>query len=213
MAAYPDRMSALLSVHGVRVLGHATGREVGALYDLPAEDVEEHLLDAEARGWVRRPGYAEGSSWSMTALGREHGERLLAEDLDERGVRAEVVAGHRRFLPLNQRLGPLMTRWQLRPTPEDPLAFNDHTDHRYDDAILREVARLAQDLGGVSSELSAALPRLGVHQRRVDAAAARALEGDLRWVDSPEVASLNIAWIQLHEDLLATLGIERGSEG
>lgn len=213
-AVYPEYVSspALLSVHGVRVLGHSTARGVGALYDLDAGEVLEHLLDAEARGWVRRPEYRDGSTWSMTDLGREHGERALAEDLDGSGVREAVRAAYERFLPLNSRLGPLMTRWQLRPTPADPLAFNDHTDHRYDDAILGELDRLARDLAEVSAELAAALPRLGVHQPRIDAALARAHEGDLRWVDSPEVASMNIVWIQLHEDLLATLGITRGQE-
>lgn len=202
----------VLSVHGVRVLGHASAREVGALYGFDAGVVEEHLLDAEARGWVRRPAYVDGTRWSMTELGREHGERLLAEDLDAQGARETVAEGHRRFLPLNHRLGPLMTRWQLRPTADDPLAFNDHKDLRYDDAILRELDRLAQDLAEVSAGLAAALPRLGVHQPRVEAALARVREGDNRWVDSPEVASMNLVWIQLHEDLLATLGLQRGSE-
>jgi hypothetical protein len=32
------------------------------------------------------------------------------------------------------------------------------------------------------------------------------------WVDSPTLPSLNIVWIQLHEDLLATLNIPRGSD-
>jgi hypothetical protein len=203
---------ALLSLHGVRVLGHAASRTVAQLYGLDAAEVEEHLLDAEARGWVRRPSFTDGSTWSMTDLGREHGERLLAQDLDARGAREAVGTAHRAFLPLNGRLGPLMTRWQLRPTADDPLAVNDHQDHRYDDALLRELERLARDLAQVSTGLAAALPRLGVHQPRVETALAHALEGDRRWVDSPEVASINIAWIQLHEDLLATLGLTRAAE-
>ncbi|GAA1173826.1 hypothetical protein GCM10009584_13720 [Ornithinimicrobium humiphilum] len=203
---------ALLSVHGVRVLGHASAREVAALYDLDAAEVEEHLLDAEARGHVRRPAFVPSSRWSVTDLGREHGERLLAEELDGLGVREQVAEGHRRFVPLNRRLGPLMTRWQLRPTADDPLAANDHTDHRYDDRVLRELDRLAQVLGEVTAGLRTALPRLGVHQPRVDVAVASAVAGDLRWVDSPEVASVNLVWIQLHEDLLATLGLQRGED-
>lgn len=202
---------ALLSVHGVRVLGHATARVVGDLYRLDPAGVQEHLLDAEARGWVRRPAYTDGSSWSMTDLGRQHEERLLAEDLDGKGVRDVVGAAHERFLPLNRRLGPLMTRWQLRPTADDPLAFNDHRDLRYDDAVLRELERLAADLREVTDDLAEALPRLGVHQPRVDAALGRVRAGDNRWVDAPEVASMNLVWIQLHEDLLATLGIQRGT--
>ena len=123
-----------------------------------------------------------------------------------------MVAGHRAFLPLNRRLGPLMTRWQLRPTEDGPLALNDHTDLRYDDAVLGEPSRLGRDLAEVSTGLATALPRLGVHQPRVETALAHVRRGDNRWVDSPDVASLNLVWIQLHEDLLATLGLSRGDE-
>lgn len=204
--------TALLSVHGVRVLGHATARQVGDLYALEGAEVEEHLLDAEARGWVRRPAYTDGSSWSMTDLGRQHGERLLADELDATATRAVVVEGHQRFLPLNRRLGPLMTRWQLRPTEHDPLAFNDHRDPGYDAAILRELDRLAAELAQVMAVLTAGVRRMGVHQPRIDAALARARDGEHGWVDSPEVASMNLVWIQLHEDLLATLGLARGAD-
>lgn len=182
------------------------------LYRLDPAQVEEHLLDGEARGWVRRPAYVPGADWSMTDLGRRSTEELLAAQLDGSGRRAEVLDAHSGFVPLNHRLGPLMTRWQLRPTPEDPLAFNDHLDPRYDACVLQELVRLAQDLRPVTAALGSALPRFEVHEPRISSAVERALEGEHRWVDSPEVASMNIVWIQLHEDLLATLGMERGQE-
>lgn len=213
-AAYPAGMRepALLPVHGVRVLGHASAQEVAGLYGLDADEAEEHLLDAEARGWVRRAAYRPGERWSMTGRGRACGEELLAVELDALGARQQVRAAHRRFLPLNARLGPVMTRWQLRPTPQDPLAANDHLDRGYDARVLREVAALVEELAGVTDDLAAAVPRLGVHQPRARAAASAALAGDHAWVDSPQVASVNLVWIQLHEDLLATLGIPRGQE-
>jgi hypothetical protein len=36
--------------------------------------------------------------------------------------------------------------------------------------------------------------------------------GHHSWVDAPDRDSLHAVWIQLHEDLLATLGIERGTD-
>lgn len=56
------------------------------------------------------------------------------------------------------------------------------------------------------------LQRFDMHQPRIDAALNRVEAGEDSWVDSPEVASMNIVWIQLHEDLLATLGIPRGED-
>lgn len=208
----PVSSISLLSLHGVRVLGHATARQVGELYGLDPGEVQENLLDAEARGLARRPAYTDGSGWSMTDLGRQQGEQMLSDDLDAHGIRQNVVDGHGRFLPLNERLGPLMTRWQLRPTDDDPLVFNDHLDAGYDRAILRELDRLVAELRNVMTVLAAEVPRFGVHQPRIDAALAQAWDGDHRWVDSPEVAAVNLVWIQLHEDFLATLGITRGTE-
>jgi hypothetical protein len=36
--------------------------------------------------------------------------------------------------------------------------------------------------------------------------------GHHSWVDAPDRDSLHAVWIQFHEDLLATLGIERGTD-
>lgn len=204
--------TALLPIHGVRVLGHATARSVAALYGLDHAEVEEHLLDAEASGHVKRSDYVPGSRWSMTDRGRQHGEELLAAELAALGTREDLADAHRAFLPLNHRLGPVMTRWQLRPTAADPLAFNDHTDLRYDDRILRDLGRLAEELQSVTTALESAVPRFGMHQPRIALALDRALDGEGAWVDSPEVPSMNLAWIQLHEDVLASLGIQRGQQ-
>jgi hypothetical protein len=37
-------------------------------------------------------------------------------------------------------------------------------------------------------------------------------QGNRAWVDAPGRDSCHILWIQFHEDLLATLGIPRGSD-
>ena len=39
------------------------------------------------------------------------------------------------------------------------------------------------------------------------------LAGDTDWFTKPMIPSYHTVWFELHEDLLATLGIERGSEG
>jgi hypothetical protein len=44
------------------------------------------------------------------------------------------------------------------------------------------------------------------------AALARVDGGERAWVDGPDRASCSLVWIQLHEDLLATLGMERGTD-
>lgn len=202
----------LLTLHGVRLLGFTTPQKIAALYALDPNEVSEHLLDAEAFGWARRTIFGGDQGWSLTDAGRARNEALLAAELDATGARESVVDAHTAFLPLNDRLGPLMTRWQLRPTAADPMAANDHRDAAHDDRVVRGLGRLVADLRPVTAQLTATLPRLGLHQRRLEDALLRVRSLENAWVDSPDLPSLNLVWIQLHEDLLATLGIPRGAE-
>jgi len=202
----------LLALHGVRLLGFADSARVAGYFGLPADDVEEHLLDAEARGWVRRSGFAGTSGWSMTDAGRAEEERQLAEELDASGARDVAVAAHAAFLPLNRRFGVACTRWQVRPQPWDRMAANDHTDWPWDEAVLRTLTSLGAGLDRALAPLVAALPRFDRHVPRYRAALARVDRGERAWVDAPDRASAHLVWIQLHEDLLATLGIDRGTD-
>jgi hypothetical protein len=202
----------LLALHGIRVLGAATAGEVAARYRLDADDVQEHLLDCEARGWVRTYAFAGRTTWSITDSGRKENERQLSAELDAAGAREIAAEAHAAFLPLNRRLGTACTQWQIRPTPWDPLAANDHTDWRWDERILKTLASLGTALDRACAPLVQALPRFDGHVDRYRAALARVDRGERAWVDAPDRASCHIVWIQLHEDLIATLGIERGTD-
>jgi len=54
------------------------------------------------------------------------------------------------------------------------------------------------------------LARLGGYAQRYQDAFVRASRGEHRWVDGLGIDSCHTVWMQLHEDLLATLGVERG---
>lgn len=202
----------LLSLHGPRVLGHASTARIAAHFGLDAGRVQEDLLDFEARGWVTHHSFADSSGWSMTDAGRVENERQLAAELDRVGARDEVTRIHADFVPLNRRLGKACTAWQIRPTSTDPMALNDHTDWGWDERVLRSLDSLETSFGEVCSRLTALLPRFDGYAGRYSAALARVSSGQRRWVDSPELDSCHTVWIQFHEDLLATLGIPRGSD-
>jgi hypothetical protein len=203
---------ALLALRGVRLLGYASSGEVADRFGLERAVTDEHLLDAEARGWVRRSEFAGRSGWSITDRGRAENERQLAAELDAAGARTVAEAAHAAFLPLNRRFGPVCTRWQIRPGPGDPLAANDHTDWGWDSSVLRSLAALGDGLDRALAPLVAALPRFDGHVERYRAALRRVDRGERAWVDAPDRASCHLVWIQVHEDLLATLGIERGTD-
>ena len=201
-----------LALHGVRVLGFPTASRIAGRYGLDASMAQETLLDFEACGWVRQLSFGATSGWSLTEAGRTENERRLAAELDRAGARVTVTGVHQAFVPLNRRLGAACTDWQIRPSPADPLAFNDHADWRWDERVLRTLASLDSSFGRLCDRLSQALARFDGYGGRFSAALTRAQAGQNAWVDGHDRDSCHIIWIQFHEDLLATLGVPRGTD-
>ncbi|HEX5335586.1 MAG TPA: transcriptional regulator, partial [Propionicimonas sp.] len=104
------------------------------------------------------------------------------------------------------------TNWQLHPTSWDPSRRNDHTDLRWDAAALDGLARADDGLAGICARLTAVLARFDGYAGAHHAALERVRNGDATWLDGPDRASCQLVWIGFHEDLLATLGIPRGSD-
>ena len=64
----------------------------------------------------------------------------------------------------------------------------------------------------MAATLAGVLDRLDGYDARFAHALTKVERGERRWVDALEVDSCHTVWFQLHEDLLATLGVQRGSE-
>lgn len=203
--------SALLVLHAVRLLGFADQGRITARFHLDREDVSELLGDFEAFGWISHSRFAGLGGWALTDAGRTQNGRQLAAELDACGAQAVVAGARAAFEPLNARFLEAVTRWQLRPRAGDPLAVNDHTDPRWDDRVIDTLTGLGTQLAPLCAELSGALARFDGYQARYAAAATRVQHGQIRWVDAPDIDSCHVVWMQLHEDLLATLGVDRGS--
>ncbi len=201
-----------LALHGVRVLGFSPSARVAGRYGLDPGTVEELLLDHEARGWVRYLSFAGLSGWSLTDAGDSENERRLAAELDRAGGRDIVVAAHQRFLPLNRWFGAACADWQIGPGPDDPMAFNDHTDWRWDDRVLQTLASLERSFRRLCGQLSECLARFDGYADLYSAALSMAAAGQHSWVDASDRDSCHMVWIQFHEDLLATLGLLWGPD-
>ena len=83
---------------------------------------------------MQHAAFADLGGWSLTERGRAENERQLAAELARVGGAEEVRDVYRDFLPLNARLLRACTDWQLRPTADDRLAANDHSDPAWDAA-------------------------------------------------------------------------------
>lgn len=175
-----------------------------------ADDRATPLDDAAARGLVvERPGRQGG--WVLTARGREELAAGLAADLDARGARDAVSTVYDRFRAVNPVFLGLCTRWQLRPVG-DGHEVNDHTDAGYDWEVIAALDELHPTTSAICADLSRTLDRFAGYGPRFDTALERVHLGGTEWFDSPRVDSYHSVWFELHENLLATLGLERATE-
>ena len=202
----------LLVLHAVRLLGFASAAAIATRSGLTETDATDLLEDHRARGWVSWSSFAGSAGWSLTERGRSEGERRLAVQLDATGRRDLVHRTYLDFLDLNGRALQAITDWQTRPRGGDPFATNDHQDLRWDNRVLHRLGELNGDLAPMVATLAGVLERFSGYAPRFDQALGHARAGEREWVDGLGIDSCHTVWFQLHEDLLATLGIARGHE-
>jgi len=199
--------TSLLVLQASRLAGFAPVERVAAVYDLDPAAVARELAELAAAGFAtHRDGRRSG--WSLTPAGRAEGERRLAAELDAAGVRDEVTDCYRAFTGLNPQLLAVCTDWQLR----DPTTLNDHTDPDHDAAVVATLARIDAGARPVCARLATCLDRFGRYPRLLGAALARVEAGEGDWFTRPTIASYHTVWFELHEDLLATLNLDRATE-
>lgn len=206
----PDGDPLTLVLLGLRLTSFAPAERVAGVVGLPQE-VAVPLLDAAREaGWAK---HREGrlSGWVLTAAGRAEGERLLAAELDALGARDAVHDGYVGFLALNGACLQVCTDWQMR-TDGAVQRVNDHDDAAYDASVIARLAALHDAIRPVLAGLSATLPRLAAYDGRLTTARLRVEDGQPEWFTRPDVDSFHTVWFELHEHLLATLGIDRRSE-
>jgi len=191
-------------LHALRIKGFA-GAEVVADIAAVDFDVVERSLQVFADGGLCRH-IAARNLWQLSPSGRERHALLLAE------VPADEVAGLRvhydRFLELNIDFKDLCNRWQTRGDD-----VNDHTDAVYDGERIAELRRLQTDVSPVLRGFTSAVPRFDTYERRLTSALARTGAGEARMFTGVMCGSYHDVWMELHEDLVQLLGVDRHAEG
>jgi hypothetical protein len=198
----------LLVLHGLRLKGVAEVGAVAEAVGLAEADVARLVQALAGDALVgRRDGALAG--WALTPAGRAEHERLLAAEAD--AVRPRVRAAYHGFRELNPRLLDVCSRWQVRELAGRPVR-NDHSDPVYDDAVVADLGRLHGEAGPLCDRLGHTLDRYRPYGPRLGQAMARVRAGDTDYFTRPVMPSYHTVWFELHEDLLATLGIDRAAE-
>ena len=196
----------LVVLHALRCIGFAGLHGVAAATGLPEPDVESELIDLAVAGLVTHVS-GDFGGWGLTDAGRASDAERIADELETSGTRTAVAKAYDDFLVLNPELLDLCTAWQTRSF-DGIVTSNDHTDPAYDARVLDRLTDFDQRAGVVCATLSAAMLRFQRYRVRLADALARAKSGALGYV-TDSTASYHTVWAQLHEDLLATLGIPR----
>jgi hypothetical protein len=125
------------------------------------------------------------------------------------GSEEEVLAKstYERFLVFNNEFLRICTDWQLKPGNEP----NDHADAAYDFKILERLDRLDERAGALVAALGKVVPRFAGYRQRLTDALDKIGE-DRAWLASPRCDSYHTVWMQLHEDLLSAVGVNRTDE-
>ena len=200
-------------LHALRLKGFADVDAISdqtGLYPSEVHNFLEHLQVAEHV--LHREGRISG--WTLTPSGRRRHAELIAGELDATGARAKVETAYGEFAPLNQELLAACTDWQMRPggAGREPVP-NDHEDATYDAGIVRRLHEIDEQAQPLCRELATVLGRFAVYGPRLRHARERVETGDHDWFTKPLIDSYHTVWFELHEDLLATLGLERVTAG
>lgn len=199
----------LLSLLGLRLKGFSEAKVVAELVGLDIEQVDVELSAAAADGHtIYRRGARSG--WTLTAQGRAEVEHLAAAELESEQCRAAVQEAYQSFLGLNPKMLEVCTRWQVKDL--EALVLNDHNDAAYDRSVMADLVVLDKGISPVCDLLGGSLKRFGIYRSRLTHALDRVQAGETDWFTAPLKESYHTVWFELHEDLLATLGIDRTSE-
>jgi hypothetical protein len=200
----------LLVLHGLRLKGFALADVVADCAGLAEAETAAILESLQREGLVL---YREGrlTGFALTPDGRRAHERMVVAELDASGHREDVTSAYKRFLELNQELLATCTRWQLRDV-DGASVVNDHTDAAHDAAVVRDLAALHERFLPIADELASLFDRYAAYGPRLTAALERVQAGEVDYFTKPIIPSYHTVWFELHEDLLATLGIERATE-
>ncbi len=191
------------TLHALRIKGFAKVEVIAEIADVSVDDAHAHLVKLQV---AELSTFREARSlWQLTPAGKELHARQLGDDVA--GVQG-LDGPYEQFLALNDELKELCGRWQLRDG-----APNDHTDQRYDAAVIADLDALHDRAVPVVRALGLALARLSPYERRLGEACQRFRGGETNMFTGVMCSSYHDVWMELHEDLILSQGIDRAAEG
>ena len=199
-----DDEARFLVLHALRIKGFSTAATVAELSTVDADRTATILNELAESGHTKF--FEARELWQLTPEGKE---RHAAEIVDAAAAHGTGLRAHYEpFLELNTELKELCTAWQTRGG--EP---NDHTDATYDGERLSELDQFNERCAPVLDGFAEVVPRFAAYRHRLTGATARAVNGETKMFTGVMCGSFHDIWMELHEDLIQLLSIDRNAEG
>lgn len=194
-----------LTHHALRIKGFAKTQSLAEIAALGLDTIERSLEE------LARSGHAlfreARQLWQLTPEGREAHRDALAQDV--KSLHIDSLGSHyRAFLEINDLFKSLCGEWQLRDGQP-----NDHSDPRYDASVIERLVILNQNSQPIVSSMAGVVPRLSPYASRLESACRNVVAGSHHLFTGVMCGSFHDIWMELHEDLILTQGIDRAAEG
>ena len=201
----------LLVSHALHVKGFGTVEDIARITGLSEPKVESQLIPMLEQGLAQ---FKEARGlWMPTAEGKQVAADLVARELKDSGVEEGLREAYPAFLALNETFKELCGDWQLFPGDGDNRAPNDHSDAAYDAGVIARLVELDRNAQGVCVAFTDQLTRYQPYAPRLTTAIEKVKAGDQKQFTGVMCGSYHDVWMELHEDLMLTLGIDRAAEG
>ncbi len=193
-----------LVLHALAIKKHAGAEAVAEIADLPLQRVTSLLDQAVAQGNAAKvqDGYLL-SPLAQIALQAEYA-RFYAPVRND----GDFLSAYELFERINVELKTVITDWQTISAAGERVA-NDHSDADYNEKIIDRLGNVDDRVAPVLERLATSIPRMAYWRKKLEAALARAEDGDIKWVSDARTDSYHTVWFELHEDLLRLVGRTR----
>jgi pyruvate, orthophosphate dikinase len=197
-----DDSSRFRVLHALRIKRMAPPHVLAAMTGIGSDALVGMLVEFAREGDAEE--VAARGFYRLTDAGRRTHEVHLALALREHDVHD---VPYEAFSHLDIALKALCTDWQIRHGEA-----NDHDDPEYDGRIVERLRRLDDDAQPLIDAFASAVPWARQYPSRFRRARERVLAGDPKALTGVMCESYHDVWMDLHEDLVLTLGVERAEK-
>ncbi|MEM9879686.1 MAG: hypothetical protein AAF862_10475 [Pseudomonadota bacterium] len=180
----------------VKLKGFATAEALANQLCLPKDRVDMVLAALVESGQAKQVplGIKLRPNGSEAALHAWDAERARTNQVIMAGVVKDFAA-------LDRVMQPLLSDWKMKKTPDGPVR-NLHQDHAYDDALVERALALSADARRMVESLATQVPRCAAYARRLTRAEQKVACGNLRYISSSLLDSIETVWWELRQDML-----------